>query len=100
VSCTSNRTSKSGSWSPRKISAATLLTLCLLATPGVLAQKITVEFDQAADFSRYKTFAMREGQLNSNRPALSSELIKKKIEADIEQNLTARVSRKPTDVPI
>jgi Domain of unknown function (DUF4136) len=75
-------------WSPQW-TATMLLVGCLLAGRA-LAQKITVEFDQAADFSQYKTFAIRDGQLNSNSPALNSELVKKKIEADIEQNLTAR----------
>jgi len=64
--------------------------LILLAATGAWAQKITVEFDQAADFARYKTFAMRDGQLNSRNPALNSELVKKRIEADIVRDLTAR----------
>ena len=55
-----------------------------------LAQKITVEFDQAVDFTKYKTFAIRNGQLNSKNPALNSELTKKQIEADIVRDLTAR----------
>jgi len=43
--------------------------LAFLAAAGAFAQKITVEFDQAADFSKFKTFAIRDGQLNSrNRP--------------------------------
>ena len=67
-----------------------LFLLALLATSGALAQKITVEFDQAADFSRYKTFAIRDGQLNSRNPALNSELVQKQIDADIVRNLTAR----------
>ncbi len=49
-----------------------------------------MEFDQAADFSRYKTFAIREGQLNSKNPALNSPLVKKQIEADIEHDLAAK----------
>lgn len=53
-------------------------------------QKIAVEFDQAADFKKYKTFAIRDGQLNSRNPALNSELVKKQIEADIARDLTAR----------
>lgn len=57
---------------------------------SAFAQKITVEFDQAADFSRYKTFAIRDGQLNSKNPALNSELVKKQIEADIARDLTAK----------
>ncbi len=64
--------------------------LILLAAMSAFAQKITVEFDQAADFTKYKTFAIRDGQLNSKNPALNSELIKKQIEADIARDLTAK----------
>jgi len=64
--------------------------LILLAATGAWAQKITVEFDQAADFAKYKTFAIRDGQLNSRNPALNSELVKKRIEADIAHDLMAR----------
>jgi hypothetical protein len=67
-----------------------VLILMLLATGSVFAQKVTVEFDEAANFSRYKTFTIREGQLNSKDPALNSELIRKRISADIERGLTAR----------
>lgn len=64
--------------------------LLLLTSLGAFAQKITVEFDQAVDFSKYKTFAIRDGQLNSKNPALNSELIKKRLDADIERALTAK----------
>ena len=67
-----------------------VLFLTLLAAAGAWAQKVTIEFDQAADFSRYKTFAIRDGQLNSRNPALNSELVKKRIDADIERYLAAR----------
>ena len=67
-----------------------LLLLAFLAVPMALAQKITVEFDQAADFSHYKTFAIRDGQLNSKNPALNNELVKKQIEADLVRDLMAR----------
>jgi hypothetical protein len=67
-----------------------LLVLGLLAAQGARAQKITMEFDQTADFSKYKTFAIREGQLNSKNPALNSELVKKQIEVDIQNGLTAK----------
>ena len=69
---------------------ARVLILTLFAAVGASAQKVTVEFDQAADFSRYKTFAIRDGQLHSRNPALNSELVKKRIDADIERYLTAR----------
>ena len=67
-----------------------VILLTWLAAAGAWAQKITVEFDQAADFGKYKTFAIRDGQLNSKNPALNSELVKKQIERDIERYLTAR----------
>lgn len=67
-----------------------ILVLAVLSSALAWAQKITVEFDQAADFSKYKTFAIRDGQLNSKNPALNSELVKKRIEADITRYLTAR----------
>lgn len=67
-----------------------ILVLVVLSGALAWAQKITVEFDQAADFSKYKTFAIRDGQLNSRNPALNSELVKKKIEADLARDLTAR----------
>jgi hypothetical protein len=78
--------------------------LILLAGVSAFAQKITVEFDQAADFTRYKTFAIRDGQLNSKNPALNSELVKKQIEADIARNLAAKglqmVASGPADLNV
>lgn len=67
-----------------------VLTLSLFLAQGARAQKVTTEFDKTVDFSKYKTFAIRDGQLNSNNPALNSDLVKKQIEADIEQALVAR----------
>src|SRR5579872_1521886 len=67
-----------------------LLIFGLLGAVAAFGQKITMEFDQAADFTRYKTFAIRDGQLNSKNPALNSELVKKQIENDIVRDLSAR----------
>jgi hypothetical protein len=67
-----------------------VLALGLLAAHGARAQKVTMEFDQTIDFSKYKTFAIRDGQLNSRSPALNSPLVKKQIEADIQNDLTAK----------
>jgi hypothetical protein len=64
--------------------------LVLLAAVSAFAQKVHVEFDPGADFARYRTFAIRGGQLNSRNPALNSELVRKRIEAEIVKNLTAR----------
>jgi hypothetical protein len=62
----------------------------LAAALGALAQKVTIEFDRAVDFSKFKTFAIRAGELNSRNPALNSEQVKKQIDADIERGLSAK----------
>ena len=49
-----------------------------------------MEFDRSADFSKYKTFAIRDGELNSKNPALNSDLVKKQIDADIDKALESR----------
>jgi hypothetical protein len=67
-----------------------VLVVNLLAGFGALAQKVTVQFDSSADFSKYKTFAIRNGTLNSRSPALNSELVTKQTETDIRRDLTAR----------
>jgi hypothetical protein len=81
-----------------------LVFLVPLAAACGLAQKITVEFDQTIDFTKYKTFAIRNGQLNSKNPTLNSELTKKQIEADIVRGLTARglttVESGPSDLNV
>jgi len=70
--------------------------LNVIFAAGALAQKINIEFDQAVNFSKFKTFAVRDGQINSPNPALNSELTKKRLEAEIEQALTARGLTKTT----
>ena len=77
----------------------TRLELGLLIACSAFAQKITVEFDQAADFTKYKTFAIRAGQLKSPNPALNSELVKKQIENDITSHLTAKGLTQVTTAP-
>jgi hypothetical protein len=88
----------------RALQGLVLLILSLLAGQAAQAQKITMEFDQSIDFSRYRTFAIREGQLNSRNPALNSPLVKKQIEADIQNDLTAKglsmVTSGPADLNV
>jgi len=70
-------------------SPALFLLLALLPT-GAAAQKVTVEFDESADFAQYKTFAIRQGQLNSKNPALNNDLVRKRIDAEIRRRLTEK----------
>jgi hypothetical protein len=66
------------------------LPLLLLLAPSAFAQKVTVEFDSTVDFTKYKTFLIRDGQLHSKNPALNSELVQKRLDADIARELTKR----------
>jgi hypothetical protein len=82
-------------WLPRQFAyfyalVALVCTLMPITAPAVYAQQVSVEFDQSIDFSKYKTFAVRNGQLNSKEPALSSELTKKNIQTEIENALIAK----------
>jgi Domain of unknown function (DUF4136) len=74
----------------RALAPAAALALILLAAPLARAQKISIEFDQAADFTKFKTFSVRDGQMNARTPQLNNELTKKNIQAEIEKALTAK----------
>jgi len=84
--------------------ALPLVLLSLLAAHGAFAQKITMEFDQNADFTKFITFAIRSRELNSQNPALNSDLVKKQIDAAIEKYLTAKglteVANGPSDLNV
>jgi hypothetical protein len=56
----------------------------------VWGQKITMEFDEAQDFSDYRTYRIVDGALHSNNPSLNSPLVKKKIDGLIRKYLTMR----------
>lgn len=73
-----------------ELCACAAIALALLGAQAAFAQKVTLEFDRGADFSKYKTFAIRQGRLNSRNPALNSDLVKKQIEADITRYLTSK----------
>ncbi len=46
-----------------------VLMLSFYAAVAGFAQNVTVEFDPAANFAAYRTFTIRDGQLNSKNPA-------------------------------
>jgi hypothetical protein len=64
--------------------------LGLLLGFSAFAQKIQIESDPAVDFSKFKTFAIRQRRLNSKNAALNGELIRKKIDFDIQKFLSAK----------
>jgi hypothetical protein len=64
--------------------------MCVAYSAVLFAQKVTSEFDDTLDFRKFKTFAVRDGQMNSPSPALNSELTKKRVQTAIERALTAK----------
>ena len=64
-----------------------LMLSCLLAVGQTYAQKVDIEADESADFSKYRTFRMGEGQLKSKSPSLNSDLTRRKIDTEIRKRL-------------
>ena len=81
-----------------------MLVLALVFALSALAQKIEIESDQTVDFSKFKTFAIRDGRLNSKNPSLNGELIQKRLNADIQKALEAKgltfVDSGPSDLNV
>jgi hypothetical protein len=81
----------------RRLSLGILLAATIPA--ALWAQKVNTEFDDAAPFSDYKTFAIRVGRLNSKNPTLNSELTRKRIENNIRKRLQEKGLREVTERP-
>ena len=73
--------------------------LSAFLTIAANAQKISVEFDEAQDFSDFKTFTILPGQIHSKNPSLNNPIIMKKIEADIRKFLLAKGMEEVTKGP-
>ena len=67
-----------------------LLGFILVLAPNAFAQKINIDFDEQVDFSKFKTFMIRQGTMQSPAPALNNELTEKHLERALEHELTAR----------
>ena len=64
-----------------------LMLLSLLLAGQMYGQKVDIEADESADFSKYKTFRLGEGQLKSKSPSLNSDLTRRKIDTEIRKKL-------------
>ena len=67
-----------------------VVSLLALAAGILPAQKVDIDFDESADFSKYKTFRIGDGQIKSKSPALNSDLTRKKIETEVRKRLIER----------
>lgn len=81
-----------------------LFALALLTALCCFSQKIEIESDAAADFTRFHTFTIKDARLNSKNPSLNSDLVRKRIDGDIQKFLGAKgltfVPNGPADVNV
>lgn len=78
----------------RKLSL--LLALAAVTAP---AQKVHEEFDESIDFSRLKTYAIRNGRIRSKHPSLDNSLVQKKIENSLRTQLSTKGLQETSDRP-
>ena len=57
---------------------------------AAFAQKVRIESDPAVVFSKFRTFTLLPGRLNSTNPALNGELVRKRLDFDVQKYLAAR----------
>ena len=69
---------------------ASICVCCLLGGTLLLGDDLSVDFDPAADFSRFKTFAIRATTIDSPRPELDNPLFVKQLTTAIRTALSAR----------
>jgi Domain of unknown function (DUF4136) len=67
-----------------------MIALAFVLAVGAFAQKIDVEADTTSDFTRFHSFAIRDGRLNSSNPSLNNDIVKKRLEADIQKYFQAK----------
>src|SRR5689334_11045707 len=72
----------------------------LLAASITFGQKITIEADDSADFTRYKTFRLVIDSQNKAKGAvLNNELVTKKIQEEIRKRLLEKGLQEASEKP-
>ena len=69
----------------------------LLITPAIFADNRDVDHDPQADFSKFKTFTIREGTIAAKAPDLNNPLVRKKVDEAIRTQLAAKGLREVTN---
>src|SRR5262249_122373 len=73
----------------RSVAALFALGFLLMSVPLRADEKDT-DFDPATDFTKFRTFTIRQGQIDAKLPELNSPILRKKIEESIRQQLVAK----------
>ena len=83
-----------------KLTASTVaFALLLLVSMPLLADQKDTDFDPSTDFAKFKTFQIRQGQIETKAPELNSPLTRKKIEDSIRTQLVAKGLREVQNRP-
>jgi hypothetical protein len=69
----------------------------LLASGALLADNHTVLFDRQVDYSRFRTFTIRDGDLKSRRPEFDNPIVIKNLAGSIRAGLVAKGLKKAGD---
>ena len=77
--------------------AGTLLFGLMLSSAVLLADDRTILFDPEVDFSTFKTFALRDGTMDSQRPELNSAITIKKLTDTVRGALIGRGLKESPD---
>jgi hypothetical protein len=77
-----------------------LTLLALLLLPLTLrADDNTVDFDADVAFSAFRTFAIKDGKIDSTKPAVNNSLVTNALKKAIREELTARGLKETLDNP-
>ena len=76
-----------------------LLAALTFCSAILLADDRSVDFDATADFSKIKTFAIREGKVSSQKPELNNRLFVQKLAETIRAELAAKGLKETADRP-
>jgi hypothetical protein len=68
-----------------------LLQMCFVMSVGLLwADDRNVDFDRDADFTKYRTYALRGGRNTTKSPDLNSPIVNKRIEEALRTQFAAK----------
>jgi hypothetical protein len=73
-----------------RLVVSTLALVLLLISMPLRADEKDTDFDPSTDFLKFKTFTIRQGQIQAKAPELNSTLVQKKIEEAIRTQLMAK----------
>jgi hypothetical protein len=77
----------------------TIAVCLLLSSVFILGDEHSINFDEKIDFSKIKTFSVREGKSKNDRPELNNTLFLKRFGETIRGELQAKGLREVPDQP-